>query len=133
MMSNSTTEKDSILEYFAVVANQKEFTLDLTLNVKGAIVTGTMISAREYFLMLSQTFEDGDEEAQMISEQLQKAGEDSGNTNEGGANFIHLKDAKIYCGDSKPTPSKGSILWRGKLNEIDGFCIGKIHDQKQES
>lgn len=132
MMGNQTTAKDSILEYFVVVANHKELTLDITLNVKGAIVTGTMISAREYFLMLSQTFEDGDDLAQMISEQLQKAGE-SGNTDEDGANFIHLKDAKIYCGDSKPTPSKGTVLWRGKLSEIDGFCIGKIHDQKVDS
>ena len=131
MSNQSNTEKDSILEYFVVVANQKEFTLDITLNVKGAIVTGTLISAKEYFRLLSETFEDGDDIAQMISEKLQISGEENGNKKSGGANFIHLKEAKIYCGDSKPTPSKGSILWRGKLNEIDGFCIGKIHDQKQ--
>ncbi len=41
------------------------------------------------------------------------------------------KETKVYCGDSKPTPSKGDILWRGKLNEVDGFFLGKIFDSKQ--
>ncbi len=126
MSNQSNTEKDSILEYFVVIANQKEFALDITLNVKGAIVTGTLISAKEYFRLLSETFEDGDDIAQRISEKLQIAGEDDGNKNSGGANFIHLKDAIIYCGDRIPTPSKGSILWRGELNDIDGFLFGTI-------
>ena len=44
------------------------------------------------------------------------------------AHFIHLKNTKVYCGDSKPTPSKGKILWRGNLSQVDGFFLGKISD-----
>lgn len=125
--------KDSILEFFVQAANKQDFTLDITLNVKGAVVTGTMVSAKEYFDSMSETFEEGNEIAQTLSEQLSKAGDavESNGTSE--AHFIHLKNTKIYCGDSKSTPSKGKIFWRGKIAEVDGFFLGKISDAKSTS
>ncbi|WP_409293694.1 gas vesicle accessory protein GvpU [Peribacillus sp. SCS-26] len=126
-----SSTKDSILEFLVQAANKHDFELDITLNVKGAVITGTMISAKEYFSSLSETFEDGNEIAQAISEQMAQAGESSQNDNSE-ANFIHMKESKVYCGDSKPTPSKGKILWRGKLAEIDGFFLGKIYDSSEK-
>ena len=120
--------KDNILEFLVQAANKHDFNLDITLNVKGAVITGTMVSAKDYFRTLSGTFEEGNDIAQMLSEQLGLAGEAAGNSDETGANFLHMKDTKVYCGDSKPTPSKGNILWRGKLSEIDGFFLGRILD-----
>ncbi|TDL31891.1 gas vesicle protein GvpU [Jeotgalibacillus sp. S-D1] len=120
--------KDNILEFFVQAANKQDFTLDITLNVGGAIVTGTMISAKDYFEELSGTFEDGNEVAQNLSEQLSRAGESVESNDNAEAHFVHMKNTKVYCGDSKPTPSKGKILWRGKLSEIDGFFLGKISD-----
>lgn len=131
MSSSSSSAKDSILEFFVEAANKDDFSLDITLNVKGAVITGTMVSAQEYFHMLSETFEGGNETAQMVSDQLEKAGEAS-RTNNAEAHFLHMKDTKVYCGDSKPTPSKGKILWRGKLSEIDGFFLGKIFDSSDK-
>ena len=125
--------KDSILEFFVQAANKHDFSLDITLNVKGAVITGTIISAKEYFSMLSELFEDGDEVAQMLSDQLENAGEAADSQGHAEAYFVHMKDTKVYCGDSKPTPSKGEILWRGKLSEIDGFFLGKIFDNNKES
>ncbi|PZE19731.1 gas vesicle protein GvpU [Paenibacillus xerothermodurans] len=119
--------KDSVLEFFVQAANKHDFSLDITLNVKGAVVSGTMISAKEYFSTLSEAFEDGNDIAQFLSEQLGSAGQ-AAQANDAEANFIHMKETKVYCGDSKPTPSKGKILWRGKLSEIDGFFLGKIHE-----
>lgn len=127
MSFSSNTTKDSILEFFVQAANKYHFSLDITLNVKGAVITGTMISAGEYFSTLSERFADGNDIAQMLSEQLGKAGEAS-QDNDSEAYFIHMKETKVYCGDSKPTPSKGEIVWRGKLSEIDGFFLGKIFD-----
>jgi dihydrodipicolinate synthase/N-acetylneuraminate lyase len=122
--------KDSILEFFVQAANQHDFLLDITLNVNGAIVTGTLVSAKEYFETLSETFAEGSEVAQKISEQLAQATEAIDDSE---AHFIHLKNAKVYCGDSKPTPSKGDILWRGKLTELDGFFLGKISVGRENS
>ncbi|RFU67315.1 gas vesicle protein GvpU [Peribacillus saganii] len=131
MSMGSGTMKDSILEFFVQSANKHDFSLDITLNVKGAVITGTMISAKEYFNALSETFEDGNDLSQMLSEQLGQAGEEA-QTYKSEAYFIHMKDTKVYCGDSKPTPSKGKILWRGKLSEIDGFFLGRIFDSSDK-
>lgn len=128
MSNESGAMKDSILEFFVQASNKRNFSLDITLNVKGSVITGTMVSAKEYFDTLSETFEDGSEVAQKLSEQLAKAGDAFENNIEFEAQFIHLKNTKVYCGDSKPTPSRGEILWRGKLREIDGFFLGKISD-----
>lgn len=131
-MSVSTdTAKDGLLELLVQAANQHDFSLDITLNVNGAVITGTLISAKEYFTELSGMFEDGDEVAQALSEQLEQAGQAAESDDRSEASFIHMKETKVYCGDSKPTPSKGDILWRGKLNEVDGFFLGKIFDSKQ--
>nr|WP_144543905.1 gas vesicle accessory protein GvpU [Cytobacillus oceanisediminis] len=120
--------KDSILEFFVQAANQHDFSLDITLNVNGAVITGTLVSAKDYFNALSETIEGGSEVAQKLSEQLEKAGDAAQSNDDSEAHFIHMKETKVYCGDSKPTPSKGDILWRGKLSEVDGFFLGKIFD-----
>ncbi len=128
MNSELSAKKDSILEFFVQAANRHGFSLDITLNVNGAVISGTLISAKDYFETMSETFEDGNEIAQKISDQLATAGESVDSSQGAEANFIHLKNTKVYCGDSKPTPSEGKILWRGNLNEVDGFFLGRISD-----
>jgi hypothetical protein len=130
MSLESGTGKDSILEFFVQASNKHDFSLDITLNVNGAVITGTLVSAKEYFDSLSETFEDGSEVAQKLSEELAKAGESVEGNQCAEAHFIHLKNTKVYCGDSKPTPSKGKIMWRGKISEVDGFFLGKIAESK---
>ncbi|MGM0866832.1 MAG: gas vesicle accessory protein GvpU [Bacillota bacterium] len=130
MSLESGTGKDSILEFFVQASNKHDFSLDITLNVNGAVITGTLVSAKEYFDSLSETFEDGSEVAQKLSEELARAGESVDENQSTEAHFIHLKNTKVYCGDSKPTPSKGKIMWRGKLSEVDGFFLGKISESK---
>ncbi|MGM0830840.1 MAG: gas vesicle accessory protein GvpU [Bacillota bacterium] len=130
MSLESGTGKDSILEFFVQASNKHDFSLDITLNVNGAVITGTLVSAKEYFDSLSETFEDGSEVAQKLSEELARAGESVDENQRAEAHFIHLKNTKVYCGDSKPTPSKGKIMWRGKLSEVDGFFLGKISESK---
>ncbi|WP_347548450.1 gas vesicle accessory protein GvpU [Pseudalkalibacillus hwajinpoensis] len=130
MSFESTNQKDSILEFFTQASNKHDFSLDITLNINGAIVTGTTVSAKEYFDMLSDSIGDGNDIARKLSEELANAGQALEDTNEAQTNFIHLKNTKVYLGDSKPTPSQGKILWRGKISEVDGFFLGKISDAK---
>ncbi|KMJ57773.1 gas vesicle protein GvpU [Bacillus sp. LL01] len=129
MNNELSASKDSILEFFVQAANIHGFSLDITLNVNGAVISGTLIPAKDYFETMSETFEDGNEVAQKISDQLAAAGESFESSKEAEANFIHLKNTKVYCGDSKPTPSEGKILWRGKLSEVDGFFLGRISNE----
>ncbi|WP_191566312.1 gas vesicle accessory protein GvpU [Metabacillus idriensis] len=129
-IAESASSKDSVLEFFVKASNKHDFSLDITLNVKGSVISGTMVSAKEYFDALSETFEDGSEIAQELSEQLSIASESVESNGDTEAHFIHLKNTKVYIGDSKSTPSKGQILWRGKLKEIDGFFLGKISETR---
>ncbi|MGM7701472.1 gas vesicle accessory protein GvpU [Pseudalkalibacillus sp. Hm43] len=133
MSSEKVTDKDNVLEYFVKASNTGDLSLDITLNVNGAVVSGTMISAKEYFEALSGKLENGNDISQKLSEELAAASEATDEYNDAEANFIHLKNTRVYCGDSKPTPSKGKILWRGKLDQIDGFFLGKISESKSSS
>ncbi|UOQ92429.1 gas vesicle protein GvpU [Halobacillus shinanisalinarum] len=129
----SEAAKDNILEFFVKASNKHGFELDISLLVNGAVVSGTMVSAKEYFENLSESFEDGSDLSQELSDQLAQAGESAQSNSDGEAHFIHLKNTRVYCGDSKPTPSKGKILWRGKLSEVDSFFLGKISEPKPKS
>ncbi|WP_316572706.1 gas vesicle accessory protein GvpU [Neobacillus sp. YIM B06451] len=126
MSIQSEPGKDNVLEVFVQAANKHNYNLDITLNVKGAVITGTLVSAKEYFESLSQAFEDGGDIAEKLGEMLINAGEAADSEAHDTANFIHLTNTRVYCGDSKSTPSKGEFLWRGKLSEVDGFFLGRI-------
>lgn len=119
-------KKDPILEFFVQAANNRGFTLDLTLQIEGCLITGTLMSAKDYFMDLSEGFEDSDDITQAISKQMASASEEAGKSGKEEANYIHLKHADIYYGDSNPIPQSGVRLWRGKLSEVKGFFLGRI-------
>ncbi|GGC82009.1 hypothetical protein GCM10007216_10680 [Thalassobacillus devorans] len=121
---------DDVLSMYVKAANKHDFNLAITLNINGALVTGTTISAQSYFDKISESFEDGNDVAQSLSDQLKSASETAEKSSSDEARFIHLKEAQVYCGDSNPTPSKGKFLWRGKLSEVDGFFLGTIAKDK---
>lgn len=115
---------DPVLEAYILAANQEQFSLDLTLSVHGSLVSGTLISTSEYFTELSKLFRNGNKVSKGFSERFQNASEVGRDSNS--TVFIHLKDTRIYCGDQQPTPSGSTFLWRGKLDQVEGFFIGKI-------
>ncbi|MTH54778.1 gas vesicle protein GvpU [Bacillus mangrovi] len=125
----SLNSRDTILEMLVQAANKHDFSLNLTVNMKGSLVTGTLISAREYFEEMSEVFEGGNDLSRKISDKLLSASKQNVEQADEAA-FIHLKDAKVYCGDSKPTPSGSEFLWRGRLDQADGFFLGKISEDE---
>lgn len=125
-MSNKQTSKDDILESFVKAANEDDFSLDISLLVDGAIVTGTLISAKEYFKTLSKSFKGGNATSKQFSENLDEAGDAAGESDNDEINYIHLKDTSIFISENKPTPSSGKLIWRGKLSEVNSFFLGKI-------
>ncbi|MBD1380164.1 gas vesicle accessory protein GvpU [Metabacillus arenae] len=127
-LNNGDPVKDSVLETFTKAANKHDFSLDITLNMKGALITGTLISAQEYFQSLSEKFVNGNDISEQISEMFNHASQNIQESEN--LNYIHLKNTRIYCGDNKPTPSNSEFLWRGRLDQTDGFFIGKIAEEK---
>ncbi|MFQ3802021.1 gas vesicle accessory protein GvpU [Staphylococcus equorum] len=122
--------KDSILEAFVEASNKYEFSLDISLVTNGTVVSGTLVSAEEYFKQLSKSFKGGNDVAKAFSEKFSEA-EDAASSTTDEVQFVHMKDVKIYIGDNKPTPSKGTPLWRGKIHEVDSFFLGKINGKAE--
>ncbi|WP_404459127.1 gas vesicle accessory protein GvpU [Sutcliffiella horikoshii] len=132
MTNEHSAGKDNILAFLVQATNKHNLFIDITLNVNGAIVTGTILSAKDYFVSLSETFVDGSEVAQQLSEKFAQAGEAIDSEDGGEASFIHLKDAKVFCGSRKSIPSKGEALWRGALSDINGFYLDNIPDSAED-
>src|SRR4030095_6966303 len=45
--------------------------------------------------------------------------------------LIHIKDAQIYQSGASPLPSKKGVLWRGRLEAVDGFSLGKLSHRER--
>jgi hypothetical protein len=56
MSTATASSKDSVLEFFVQASNKHGFALDITLNVNGAVVSGTMISAKESLPVFSAVY-----------------------------------------------------------------------------
>ncbi|MFG6146760.1 gas vesicle accessory protein GvpU [Halobacillus sp. B23F22_1] len=120
---------DDVLVTFVKAANNYDFSLDITLNINGALVSGTTMSAEDYLEGISNVFEEGNDISQAISEKLAEASKAAKEESNGDVSYIHLKNAQVYNGDGDPTPSEGEFEWRGKLDEVDGFFLGKISSE----
>jgi uncharacterized membrane protein YeaQ/YmgE (transglycosylase-associated protein family) len=40
--------------------------------------------------------------------------------------LIHLRDAQIYPSGASPGLSEKGVLWRGRLEAVDGFSLGRV-------
>ena len=95
--------------------------VEVTLNVGGLLITGTIIS-RDAFIegveLLRNLF--GAAEKGM-SEEEKKA-----MTPGSSRHFIHLKDARFIFPNSDALPQNQGIYWRGRLNRVDGWTLGRM-------
>jgi len=121
--------KDEILSFFVQAANHHDFSTDITLHVKGGLVTGTIISAASYFSNLKDSISEKNDVAKQLKEALKQA-EESADTKQSNAEYIHLKNMSAYLAENKTTPANSDLLWRGKISEVDGFFLGRISDEE---
>ncbi|WP_280768084.1 gas vesicle accessory protein GvpU [Salipaludibacillus daqingensis] len=119
-------EVDSVLQLLTETTNTENYSVDMTLNVKGTLVTGTVISTIEYLTSLADEFSEENEVEKNIYQKLTEAVASLEEEQEPEVNYVHMKDAKMFSESGKSLPSKGSVLWRGKLSDVDGFFLGKV-------
>jgi hypothetical protein len=124
---------DWLLQTFVEEANliDDEF-VSITLNVSGMIISGTLISASQYFRGISEFFLNPGEEPKEGSwaSWLRERGEEIKSRHQGDelnpAAYIHLKDARVHSNNQRPLPSNQGVWWRGKLSDVNGFWIGRL-------
>lgn len=124
-------DRDTFLEILIVASEraakmeeypEHERTLDITLNVGGLIITGTLISRAAFIEtvpVIKSTIGKIDEG---LSAEVKTKRDESYDRH-----FIHLKNAKFITADGRTIPGTGDgIEWRGRLNRIDGWTIGRF-------
>ncbi|MEL7074909.1 MAG: gas vesicle accessory protein GvpU [Cyanobacteria bacterium J06629_2] len=110
--------------------------IGVTLNVKGLIISGELISREKYFKGIIQETERANGDSEMIKivtdtfTTMDKIIKDKLSEKEKKPfpNYIHLKNARFFPGGNC-TPNNKGVLWRGRLSEVDGFSIGNLSPQ----
>ncbi|HGY9632367.1 TPA: gas vesicle accessory protein GvpU [Pseudomonas putida] len=122
--------KDPFLCSLVEIVHSRPITFGLTLSTPGGVVTGTLISTKEFFEAFADSFAGAwpVEGSDSVREGFAAWGEQRGDvfksSEDGKDPFIHLKNAR-YIDGGGALPAKGEgVLWRGKLDEITGFSLG---------
>lgn len=131
-------DKDWFLQMLVGMANDG-MGVSITLNVGGLLVTGNLVSGRDYFLefgrLLGNSIDPDDgQNAKDIRESYQKMAEDVYGQDEGKPSpptYLHMKNAKYYSVSGDSLPSNDDVsLWRGKISEVGGFSLGSFSKTK---
>lgn len=122
---------DVELQMLVALANKSGFEAGITLNVRGCLVTGTLISWEKYQTLYSTNMAGAlrvsgyEEVADSIETSNQELREAMRQQNPSEYFYIHLENTRFFVGD-QAIPSNQGTLWRGKLSSVDGFVIGTI-------
>jgi len=130
---------DCFLQSLVSIVNDESASIPITVSVGGLLISGDMIGGKTYFDEFARQFKDGfkninSETASTIEEAFKRLGDvydPIQKESQGGAiiskpRISHLKDAQIYRSDARPAPSEKGVLWRGRLEAVDGFSLGKL-------
>ncbi|KGK58581.1 hypothetical protein FHR53_000663 [Xanthomonas arboricola] len=126
---------DWYLQKLVGIANSSDAQFGITLFVDGIIVSGQLVSGKQYFEAFAQEFSaayPGDAEER---EEIRRAfashasiydSEDDAQQSSAPPQFIHLIDARCFSPAGQPLPSNRGVLWRGKVNAVSGFTLGSL-------
>jgi hypothetical protein len=98
-----------------------------------------MIGGKTYFNEFARQFTDGFREissktATTIEESFKRLGdvydlipkEAQERSSVPEPHLIHLRNAQTYHSGGSPIPSEDGALWRGRLEAVDGFSLGRL-------
>lgn len=128
---------DWFLQFLVNVANRSSMEVGITLQVSGMLVSGSLVSGKEYFegfgTIFSSAFSDP-ELAASIKKSVSSQGDIYADDDDEGGDqslpqFIHLKNARFFNTAGRPIPGNCGVWWRGRICEVGGFSLGSL---KQE-
>ena len=125
----STDSHDWLLTSLVNIANRTSTTIGITLHVGGALISGTLIGGTEYFTKFADMFSGGFEDPELSSDvreeyrRFASAYQDADDNRQ--PSYIHLIDARFYDSSGNGIPTEGT-LWRGRLEAVDGFSLGRF-------
>jgi hypothetical protein len=129
---------DWFLQSLVSIVNEESANIPITLSVGGLLISVEMIGGKTYFNEFARQFKDGfrdisSKTAASIEESFKRLGdvydpiqkESQGNAPRPNPHLVHLRDAQIYDSGGSPSPTEKGVLWRGRLEAVDGFSLGR--------
>lgn len=126
---------DAVVVMFLSLVEEDGMEINITFYVKGAIISGTLISANAYYEGVIQSFKEKKDEtfsrimtkkfsdlkAEYLKQKQESDNSDSKDESKNAATFIHLKNAKILGRNNEITAS--SKWWRGRIATLDAISF----------
>lgn len=131
-------ETDAFLQFLVNLVNEGAPLngLDVTLQMGGILVGGTIISGADYFDRFAADFTRslslaGNDEGAAVRDSLAGLGDvfRAPQPVDPMPNYIHLGDALFFTSGGEPIVDQPT-LWRGRIAEVDGFILGKLTPQQ---
>ena len=119
-------KQDAFLQALLGIVESAPISFDLTLQVAGLLVSGRLVSTKDYFEAFGRSFSEALPEElastrQSFEEMFAKTGELPSRRD-----FIHLKDARVFHPGGKPIPGNRGVPWRGRTSKVDAFWLGTL-------
>lgn len=119
---------DPLLKTILATVNKENITVKITLNVEGMIISGILVSSKEYCEGLARQIEETSDRTQadnlpknLLSVFNQYIIQEKQALTQ---SYIHLKDARFHYASQDIAPIDQGVWWRGKLSSVDGFTLG---------
>jgi hypothetical protein len=137
--NNAIMDQDIFLEFLITIISRADLGLSITLNVGGALISGTLIEGPAYFKGIGEevrqvagdipkTLARGIEQfgAMIYGYTNSSKGSDEDYTPTPRIEYIHLANARFFSPSGESLPSNRGVFWRGRLSSVDGFCLGAL-------
>ena len=132
-------DREWLLSLFVRIANAGKGSFGMTLWVGGAVVSGTLIGAAEFYDGIAEDFDQAVKEGSIgdafrnvsasVRDDFSKE-EDPVETMPPPA-FIHFKNARTYSPGGRPIPENRGVWWRGRLDSVDAWCFGELRAEER--
>ncbi|SIR85681.1 hypothetical protein SAMN05880566_12831 [Janthinobacterium sp. TND4EL3] len=142
-ITRSFNQPDFVLQNLVAIVNcANGLEVGITLQTGGMLVSGNVIAGdvyfREYAELLIKSTGVTDLTADAVRESYRNLGAkfvkvdakgDADLDSSENVAYIHLKNAKFVHQSGGNIPTSGGVLWRGRLIEVVGFCLGTISNK----
>ena len=127
-------ETDWFLQSLVNMANETSLEIGITLQVSGMLVSGILVSHKQYFdgfgSEFASVFSDS-EVSESIKTNISSYGDLYKSDNENVAplpppQYIHLKNTYFFNTVGKPIRSNKGVWWRGRICQVGGFSLGSL-------
>ena len=131
--ADNSPAKDWFLQFLVNMANKSHFELQITLNVGGFLISGTLAGVKQYFADFGTDFASSfyaGKSFEEIRTTFQKIGDEcacvSKSEPSDSPSYIHLKDARFFDAQGNSIGGNKGVWWRGRISEVQGFVPGSV-------